>query len=157
MSDSITVCRIIRRSGAWSEAHGRLALTYEARFLRRRRIALGDGSDFHLDLPETTSLNPGDAFELSDGRVIAIDAADEPLLAVKGDLPRLAWHIGNRHTPCQIEAGRLLIRQDHVLFDMLLRLGAEVSEVSAPFVPEGGAYGHGRTLAHDHAHHHEHA
>ncbi len=158
MSEPIPLCRKIRRSGEWSEAHGRIALTYEARFLRRRRIVLDDLGAFHLDLPETTSLNPGDAFELSDGRLIAIEAADEPLLAVAGDLPRLAWHIGNRHTPCQIEQDRLLIRRDHVLLDMLLRLGAEVSETSAPFTPEGGAYGHGRTLPHDHAHHHvEHA
>jgi urease accessory protein len=154
MSDPIILCRSVRRRGAWSEAHGRVALTYEARFLRRKRVALDDGGAFHLDLPETTSLNPGDAFELSDGRLIVVDAADEPLLAVAGDLPRLAWHIGNRHAPCQIEEGRLLIRRDHVLRDMLLRLGAQVSEIFGPFAPEGGAYGHGRTLPHDHGHGH---
>jgi urease accessory protein len=32
---------------------------------------------------------------------------------------------------------------------MLIGLGAKVSEVTAPFDPEGGAYGQ----AHDHAHH----
>jgi len=150
----VTVCRSIRRRGDWRAAQARVALTYEERFLRRRRMTLADGSAFLLDLPETTSLNPGDAFELSDGRLIGIDAADEPLLAVKGDLPRLAWHIGNRHAPCQIEAVRLVIRRDHVLRDMLLRLGAEVHEVAGPFAPEGGAYGHGRTLPHAHAHDH---
>ncbi|HCQ64977.1 MAG TPA: urease accessory protein UreE, partial [Rhodobacteraceae bacterium] len=76
--------------------------------------------------------------------------AAEDLLEIRGDLTRLAWHIGNRHTPCQIEPARLLIQRDHVLHDMLVKLGAEVSEVVAPFMPEGGAYGHGRT--HGHAH-----
>jgi urease accessory protein len=154
MSEPIILCRRVRRTGDWIDAHDRIALTYDARFLRRRRITLRDGSAFLLDLPETTSLNPGDALELSDGRLIAVDAADEPLLEVTGDLPRLAWHIGNRHTPCRIEEGRLLIRHDGVLLDMLLRLGARVAETSGPFAPEGGAYGRGRTLSH---HHDEHA
>ncbi|MCA3479542.1 MAG: urease accessory protein UreE, partial [Rhodobacter sp.] len=101
-------------------------------------------------LPETTSLDHGDALELSDGRLVAIEAAAEPVLIVTGDLPRIAWHIGNRHTPCQIEGGRLLIRRDHVLEAMLRQLGAGVTEAQEPFIPEGGAYGHGRTLGHDH-------
>ena len=71
-------------------------------------------------------------------------------------LMRLAWHIGNRHTPCQIEAGRLLIREDHVLEAMLRQLGATVTKVREPFTPEGGAYGHGRTMGHDHGHGHVH-
>ena len=33
---------------------------------------------------------------------------------------------------------------------MLARLGAPARDVEAPFRPEGGAYGHGRT----HGHHH---
>ena len=33
---------------------------------------------------------------------------------------------------------------------MLAKLGAEVMPVEAPFRPEGGAYGHGRTLGHEH-------
>jgi urease accessory protein len=63
---------------------------------------------------------------------------------------RLAWHIGNRHTPCQIEAHRLVIRADHVLADMLRGLGAEVTEATEAFTPEGGAYGLGRTMGHAH-------
>ena len=78
-------------------------------------------------------------------------AAEEDLLEITGpDLVRLAWHIGNRHMPCQIEADRLLIQRDHVIRDMLNHLGATLREVSEPFTPEGGAYGHGRTHAHAH-------
>ena len=72
-------------------------------------------------------------------------------------LPRLAWHIGNRHTPCRIEADRLIIRQDHVLEAMLRQLGAEIQHANLPFRPEGGAYGHGRTFGHDHGSSHDHA
>ena len=86
-----------------------------------------------------------------DGRIIAIRAAPEPLLAVRHhNLARIAWHVGNRHTPCQILDDHLLIREDPVLQKMLQGLGAEVTLLTAPFTPEGGAYGHGRTHGHQH-------
>lgn len=144
-------CQIIRPSGHWTGAADQCTLTYDERFLRRKRLTTADGADFLVDLPQTTSLNQGDAFALSDGRLIEVVAADEDLLEITGpDLVRLAWHIGNRHMPCQIESARLLIQRDHVIRDMLQKLGATLREVSEPFTPEGGAYGHGRT--HSHAH-----
>jgi len=132
-----------------------VALSYEARFLRRRVLTSASGTQFLLDLPQTTSLEHGNGLELSDGRVVRVEAAQEELLEVRGDhLVRLAWHIGNRHTPCQIEKDRLLIQPDHVIAEMLKLLGAEVIEVTEAFTPEGGAYGHGRTHGHDHSHSH---
>lgn len=126
-------------------------LTYDARFLRRKRLETAAGGAFVVDLAQTVSVASGDGFVLSDGRVVQVQAAAESLLDVRGaDLVRLAWHIGNRHTPCQIEADRLLIQRDRVMRDMLALLGAEVTEVTAPFTPEGGAYGHGRTHGHSH-------
>ena len=133
----------------------RLVLDYEARFLRRKVLPLEDGRTVLVDLPKTTSLEQGGVLVTEDGDEIAVVAAEEPLLEVRGpDLPRLAWHIGNRHTPCQIEAGRLLIRRDHVMRDMLERIGASLRELTEPFTPERGAYGHGRTHGHDHGHSH---
>ena len=132
--------------------HGddRVTLSYDDRFLRRKVLTSEGGERFLVDLEHTTSLGAGDAFQLEDGRLIEVVPAAEALLEVTGDLVRLAWHIGNRHMPCQIEAGRLLIQRDHVIRDMLEKLGAGLREVSEPFTPEGGAYGHGRT--HSHAH-----
>ena len=150
MSD-LPVAQILRRKGMWHDAFASCTLSYDDRFLRRKVLNAADGTKFLVDLEHTESLDEGDALELADGRLIAINAAPEALLEVKGaDLVRLAWHIGNRHTPCQIEAGRLLIQHNHVMQDMLDHLGAEVREVVEPFTPEGGAYGHGRT--HGHAH-----
>ncbi len=129
----------------------RLSLTYEDRFLRRKVLTCDGGEQILVDLAQTTSLDHGGALVLEDGREIGIQAAPEVLLEVTApDLTRIAWHIGNRHTPCQVEANRLLIQVDHVIRDMLLKLGATVREVHEPFTPEGGAYGHGRT--HGHAH-----
>ncbi|MEM0922737.1 MAG: urease accessory protein UreE [Pseudomonadota bacterium] len=137
--------------GAAAPSGAVLSLPYEARYRRRAVLELTSGETVLLDLAEAAELRDGDALALEDGRHVAIRAAAEPLVEIRGDLVRLAWHIGNRHTPCEIQADRLLIQRDHVLEAMLTGLGAQVTPVEAPFQPEGGAYGHGRTHAHSHA------
>jgi urease accessory protein len=150
MSDLPAARKLYRASG-WSGPALACTLGYDDRFLRRKVLTADDGLRFLVDLDHTESLDQGDALELGDGRLIEIRAADEALTEVTGpDLVRLAWHVGNRHTPCQIEPARLLIQRNHVMADMLTRLGASLRDVTEPFTPEGGAYGHGRT--HGHAH-----
>ena len=133
-----------------------VTLDYEARMLRRKRLVTDDGRGIPVDLAQTTSLEAGAALVLPDGRWIEVAAAPEDVVEVRGPLPRLAWHIGNRHTPCQIGADHLVIRRDHVLEAMLTQLGAALTLTRAPFTPEGGAYGHGRTMGHAHGHDHDH-
>lgn len=131
-----------------------VTLTYDDRF--RRRIALtGDhGTDFLLDLAEATELRAGDRLLLDDGRTIEVRAAAEDLMRASSPdlhhLIRTAWHVGNRHLPCAIHSDHLILRWDHVIAEMLEQLGCTVARIEAPFTPEGGAYGHGRT--HSHAH-----
>lgn len=141
-----------------SHGHGTptdsLTLSYEDRFLRRKVLGTDGGAEVFVDFAQATSLPPGGVLVCNDGSEIAIRAAEEPCLDIRGDLPRLAWHIGNRHTPCQIETDRLIVRQEKVMAAMLAQLGATVTEITAPFTPEGGAYGHGRTHGHDHGHQH---
>lgn len=150
------IARAVRRGlrgGALDKAADTVTLDYEGRFLRRRTLTTEGGRALLVDLAETVSLDEGDAFEALDGSLIAVRAAPEPLIEVAAApdrLARLAWHVGNRHAPAQIEPGRLLIRADAVLADMLARLGAATRPVFEPFRPEGGAYGRGRT----HGHHH---
>ena len=133
------------------DAADTVTLDYEARFLRRKRLVSDGGEPFLVELAETRSLSQGEGFRLDDGRIIAVMAAAEPLLAVRhSNLARIAWHVGNRHTPCQIANDHILIREDKVLQAMLEKLGASVTQVTAPFTPEGGAYGHGRTHGHEH-------
>ena len=150
MSILTTAHAVIRQPEVTGPAHDLVTLTYDARFLRRKRLTSVHGISFLVNLAETLSLNHGDCFVLGDGTLIEVIAAEEPVVVVQGDLARLAWHIGNRHTPCQIEATRLLIRQDHVIEAMLVQLGATLSRALEPFTPEGGAYGHGRTMGHEH-------
>nr|WP_308116404.1 hypothetical protein [Roseomonas sp. NPKOSM-4] len=89
-----------------------------------------------------------------------VRAAHEQLLELTAANPqhllRLAWHLGNRHLPAEIGAGRILIRHDHVIMQMLQGLGAALRDIEAPFNPEGGAYGeHDRVPGHPHGHHHD--
>jgi urease accessory protein len=153
--------RSLRRHAGQDAALDHVTLDYEARFLRRRALRTDGGREVMVDLAETVSLEDGDALETEAG-LVGVIAAAEPLIEVRAapqDLTRLAWHVGNRHTPAQIEVDRLLIREDAVLADMLERLGARTKAVREPFRPEGGAYGLGRTHGHhhggatDHPHH----
>ena len=144
--------RQVLRQGA-AGAGERVVLSYDERFLRRKRLICESGASVMVDLAETVSLEDGDALVTDSGQRVAVVAAQEPVIEVRGpNLARLAWHIGNRHTPCQVAEGYLVIRRDHVLEAMLRGLGAELVPVIAPFRPEGGAYGHGRTMGHDHGH-----
>ncbi|GGD36116.1 urease accessory protein UreE [Sinisalibacter lacisalsi] len=139
------------------QAVDHVVLDYDQRLLRRRRLVTKGGLAFLADLPEVTNLDDHWGFQLEDGRAIGVEPAPEDLVEVTGDLARLAWHIGNRHTPCEIGAAALRIRRDHVIEAMLAQLGARLRPVTGPFRPEGGAYGAGRTMGHDHHHDHSHA
>ncbi len=152
----------VLRAGGWIERTAKdvVTLGFDDRFRRRRRFVGEKGLAFLLDLDEAIVLRDGDGLLLDRiGGVILVRAAPEPLVEITAATPerlaRLAWHLGNRHLPTEIQADRLLIRDDHVIVEMLRGLGAAVRQVDAPFNPEGGAYGeHNRRPDHPHAHHH---
>jgi urease accessory protein len=149
--------------GEWeTEPADTIVLDHEDRYRRRLTLTGTRGLAFLLDLPEAVMLRSGDALTLEDGRLVEVVAAPEPLVEVRcGSLPELAraaWHLGNRHLPVQIIGPKLRIRRDHVIEDMLRGLGCQVTEIEAPFDPEGGAYAADmRTHGHDHGHDHDHA
>lgn len=147
------------------DATDSVLLDFDGRHRRRMLLHTEGGEELLLDLAETVALADGDALIAEDGRRIRVTAKAEALMEVTaGDpakLPRLAWHIGNRHLPTEIAGTTLYLRHDHVIAAMLEQLGATVRFVDRPFNPEGGAYGHGRTHGHDHGdgshrHHHHH-
>jgi urease accessory protein len=149
------------RSGHWPEARsaGTVTLGYDERHRRRVRLESDAGEAFLLDLPKAIALDDGDGLRLDDGRWISVRAASESLIEVTAEpalLTRLAWHLGNRHLPARIEPHRILIRRDHVIADMLSKLGATLRFIEAPFTPERGAYDEGHGHSHEHAHHHAH-
>ena len=147
----------IRERGRWQEPAADTITLDEAQRHRRRMAMVSDGGiAFLLDLAEARLLREGDAIVLSDGRLVEVKAKPEPLLSVAGrdadHLLQIAWQIGNRHLPCQIRDGRILLRRDHVIADMLRGLGAEVRDVEDAFDPLGGAYAGNPHGGHHHGH-----
>ena len=128
-----------------------ITLNYNDRFIRRKKLVSDNKLEFLVNLPETISVDKDDGFLLDDGNLILIKYAKETLIEIRSeDLTKLAWHIGNRHIPCQIETNRLLIHEDKVIENLIIRLGGTIKKISEEFSPEGGAYGLGRTHGHKH-------
>ena len=143
---------LVAKAGAWPDGDDvdTVALTYDDRHRRRLRLVTNEGEGVLLDLTKPQPLDDGDglAFE-NDGGWLRIIAAPERVLEVSGrderHLIRLAWHLGNRHLPTEIlDNGRLRIRYDQVIEDMLGNLDAVIERLEAPFKPESNGYGRQR-------------
>lgn len=141
---------VVKRESEWrgEEATAAVTLAFDDRYRRRIKLTDDSGGDFLLDLTEATRLEDGDGLVLEAGGIIAVAAADEDVLDIScanaAEVARIAWHIGNRHTPVQVlTGGGLRIAFDHVLEVMIIGLGAKCERTSAPFAPESGAYADG--------------
>jgi urease accessory protein len=156
----------IPRAAYKLDVKGQLKLPFDSRQKSRLRTKLVSGEEVALMLPRGEILRGGDLVTASDGRVIEVLAEPEKLLHIESDaLAKVAYHLGNRHVPVQVGKDFLRIAADHVLQEMVKKLGATVSGVEAPFEPEAGAYagghhqhdemGHGGKI-HDHGHDHDH-
>jgi urease accessory protein len=146
----------VHRRGAWPEeaAQDSVTLAYLDRHRRRIRLVSDARKPFLLDLARAQRLTDGDGLELDDGGYLRVNAAPEPVIEIAAaptELLRIAWHLGNRHLPLQVIEGRLRLRDDHVIAEMVTGLGGEITRLDAPFDPEIGAYA-GATQAHDHEH-----
>jgi urease accessory protein len=137
---------IHRRAGLWpkEKAAGTVTLDFDERHRRRILLGVDEGEDVLLELPKAVAMADGDGLQLEDGRWLKVQAASEPIIEVRHEMPnqlvRLAWHLGNRHLPTEIQTERLYIRPDHVIEDMLRGFGAHLAKVQRAFQPEGGAY-----------------
>ena len=118
------------------------------------------------------SARGGDVLVAQDGSLVRVIAAAQPVLVVRQcaqhgtplDLMRAAYHLGNRHVQLELAPTHLKLEPDHVLADMLRQMHLIVSEQSAAFEPEAGAYSapgghahdtsnaHGHPPGHDHSH-----
>ncbi|MBV1707976.1 MAG: urease accessory protein UreE [Hyphomicrobiales bacterium] len=156
---SLPHARQVHRCGTWSgPTADKVMLDYDGRHRRRHFMSGVGGLEFLLDLPKAQHLRGGDALELEDGRLIAIEALPEPLVEVtaadKQALARLAWHIGNRHLQVEVTQGALRIRADRLIEAMLAGLGASLRPIEAPFEPESQAASPPGAAHHAHEHHH---
>ena len=121
-----------------------LTLPFEQRQRTRLRLRLDDGREAALLLPRGTVLRNGDHLRCESGETLTVKAAAEHVSTAFCDdslqLARAAYHLGNRHVAIQIGDGWLRYLHDHVLDHMLIEMGLQVRQETAPFEPEAGAY-----------------
>ncbi len=141
-------------AGTWESARevDHVLLDHDDRHRRRIVLRGTHGTEVQLDMPHAVHLRDGDGLALPDGTIVRVRAKPEKLLEIfaheSSELMRIAWHLGNRHLPVQVLSGRLRIRADHVIEEMVRRLGGHSKSLEAPFDPEPGAYA--GTHHHDH-------
>lgn len=151
------------------EAGNYLSLDFDTRQRSRFKANTQAGTTVGVDLPRTETLKSGCMLADANSNLMQVFAADQSLTQVKalGNgflLMKAAYHLGNRHVPLMITPSALFFEPDHVLSDMLIRLGVHVEDVHGPFEPETGAYQSGHAdgghshdnQSHSHSHLHSH-
>jgi len=130
-----------------------IELPFVLRQKSRLRVTTKSGADAGLFLDRGIILRDGDFLKSDGGLVMQVIAAQEAVYSIVARTPQAllcaAYHLGNRHVPLQVGDGWLRLEQDHVLKEMLLGLGMQVTEENAPFEPESGAYGGGHRHGHN--------
>jgi len=152
-----------------------VSLDWDTRQKSRFEASDSSGRRIGVFLARGRIVRGGDVLVGADGSLIAVRASDQATLVVTAPahlaperaalaLAKAAYHLGNRHVPLEVHADRLVLEPDHVLAEMLERMGLLVTATEGPFEPEAGAYdtapsaqGHGHDHGHDHAHGHGHA
>jgi urease accessory protein len=148
--------RALRREGDWNPANAIDRVVLDTSDRQRRRIVLtGErGTTFLLDLEAPVTMRDGDGLVLDDGSVVRVAGQSEPVAEINAPnsltFVRIAWHLGNRHADVQFANGKLRIRRDHVLEQMVTGLGAAIVLIEAPFEPEPVVAGHGHGHAPSH-------
>lgn len=140
-----------------SEVLEQVTLTFHQREKSRLKVVLPTGEEIGLFLPRGTVLKAGDVLTNDKNQKIEIVAANEVVSTITANDPhlllRIAYHLGNRHVPLQVESNWLRYGHDHVLDEMVTLLGGHVSVEKQPLHPESGAYGGGHSHGHEHSHH----
>ena len=146
-----TSFKIISHNEKNQEITDQISLTYEERFIRRKKLISDKGVEFLVNLKEAKNIDENQFFELDNGKLIKIVSKKENLIEITGDnINKIIWHLGNRHVQVEIKNNKVLIEDDPIILDMILKLKGNVKKVFEKFNPEGGAYGLGRTHSHKH-------
>ena len=153
--------QLAQRCAHVDQPHAYLRMDFDARQRARSRVIASNGDVVGIHIERGSSLKDGDCLISAAGEVYMVRAAAEPLSLVtcenQLDVARAAYHLGNRHVRLQIEPHRLSYQSDHVLDDMVQKLGFQVDHGEFPFEPEPGAYHrHSQVAADEHTHAHGH-
>lgn len=151
-------------AGALVKRAASVELDWDLRQKSRFEAQDSAGRILGVFLPRGTVLRGGDVLLAEDGSLLRVIAAPQPVLRVTAcpehgsavDLPRAAYHLGNRHVALEVKADHLQLEPDPVLAEMLRAMHLIVREIQAPFEPEGGAYASTHAHGPGHAHHDHH-
>jgi urease accessory protein len=126
----------------------RLLLTWEQRRWLRGRFSTEGGREIGVALPTGTYVEPGRTLWVDTEWYLTMDAANEPLLALRpGDQQQailVAFEVGNLHFPLALDADRLLVPDDAAMVQLFDRMGISWEKYRAPFRPIGKGTPHGR-------------
>jgi urease accessory protein len=123
----------------------RVALTWEQRQRSRQRLLTLQGYEIALALPTGTRLQAGDLLPAPEGWVEVELAAEDVLLIRPRNLREtafVAYQIGNRHLPLEIEDQGLKTLYEPVLENYLGQWGMPIERRQLPFTPLSTAAGH---------------
>jgi urease accessory protein len=128
------------------------------------------GLAFAVELAGAPNLEDGDALRLDDGRLVAVKAAPQALLAVRAENParlmRLAWQLGAHHVAAQVEGDVVYVEDDPAVAEFVRGAGCTAASETRAFRPERELHMHGPDCGHNHHghdhhghghHHHDHA
>ena len=134
-----------------------ISLDYDSRKRGRLKTLTETDEEAGLFLDRGQTLIDGDYLRATDGRVVLVMAAAEPLTEASTADPvlfaKICYHLGNRHTPVEIQPGSVRFQPDHVLSDLCRQWGLRVVDIETSFNPERGAYS--QYVAGGHGHHHD--
>jgi urease accessory protein len=173
----LSVSKVLARGRGLSAVLVRRAATVELDWDVRQKSRFdatdSSGRALAVFLPRGTVVRGDDVLLAEDGSLVRVIARPQPVMVVRActehgspfDLLRAAYHLGNRHVQMQLEPDELKLEPDHVLAALLRRMHLIVTDTTAAFEPEGGAYalhgaGHGSPdddggSGHGHEHGHE--
>ena len=122
-------------------------LTWEQRQKTRQILTTQAGREIGIKLPTGTRLAPGCVAYVGDGYHVTVVAAAEDVWIVpcadRLSLARVAYELGQRHLPVELDGDRVAVGYDHTLEELWRRLGVRGLRRRQPFLAEPA-----------HSHHH---
>jgi urease accessory protein len=148
------VLELTEKIEAAAEYDAVILLDYDSRKRGRFKTLTETDEEAGLFLDRGQILSEGDYLKATDGRVVLVKAATEKLTKASTNDPilfaKICYHLGNRHTPVEIQPGSVRFQPDHVLADLCRHWGLEVKDFEGSFNPEKGAYGQHSVGGHHH-------
>lgn len=137
--------KLIEKNHENSPVSTTLTLPWDQRIKSRLKVVLDNGKEAGLFLNRGEILRNHDRLCSHDGYIVEVKAAKEKISTAHADSTRTlclaCYHLGNRHVALEIGDTWVSYLHDHVLDEMVIKLGLTIKSELAPFEPENGAYG----------------